>query len=95
MANNVNYEMNKIVCEQLNLIKKIFHTKDEQPNINSLICVHYNHEYFFDMYKPVDDNYVYHNANNFLLWKDIDYWCYMSDIEKFLTFAYNQEHKED
>lgn len=92
MANNVNCEMNKIVYEPLNLIKKFFHTKDEQPN-NKLICVHYNYEYFFDMYKPNDSDYVYNNDK--LPWKDIDYWCYMSDIEKILTFVYNQEHKED
>lgn len=90
----MNIIADNIVHEPLSLMKNIFYTKDEQPN-NELICVYYNHEYYFDMYKPINEDYVFRDGNDKLLWKDIDYWCYMSDIEKILEFAYNQEYKED
>ena len=84
-----------IVYEPLNLIKKIFHTNDEQPSENDLICVYYNYEFHFDMFKSNNKNYVQKDASCYCRfpWKDVEFWCYMSDVKKILETAYNQERK--
>ena len=83
-----------IVYEHHNLIKKMFHTNDEQPSENDLICIYYNHELYFDMFKSNNKDYVKNDEGYCRLpWKDVEFWCYMSDVKKILKTAYNQERK--
>ena len=86
--------------EPLNLIRKMFHKNDERPTENNWICVYYHGKFYFallyqqeytNMFNEVVPERAEGSEGCELLWKDIDYWCYMKDVKNILKTIMKQE----
>lgn len=87
--------------EPLNLVQKIFFKNEERPTKDRWICVRYRGAFFFgllyqqeytNMFNEVVPEQATGSEGCELLWKNIDYWCYMKDVENILKTIMKQEN---
>lgn len=96
-----------IKYEPIDIIKKLFHKPDEIPE-NNWICVFYDNRIFYDMlYQKA---WVSMEGTKFeesipplatggdgceIIWEDIDYWIYQSDVDNILGQALRMEKRNE
>lgn len=88
--------------EPMVIIKKIFLKPDERPEKDRWICAYYHGEFYFDLLYEKERISSWNNEviperatgsdGCDLLWKNIDYWCYMKDIKNILKTIMKQEN---
>lgn len=86
--------------EPLNLVRKIFFKSEKRPTEDEWICVYYHNTFYFALLYREEYTNIFNetmperaigDAGCELLWEDIDYWCYLKDVENILKTIMKQE----